>query len=103
MEDAHMFRNALANIEKWNDNPRRKPMIVWGARQVGKTYLVKDIFAETHYKDSYVYIDCRIEGDICDYCDKHVNAKEIVEFISAVKNKKINKMRRIYAPKLLFL
>lgn len=62
-----------------------------GARQVGKTYLVKDIFAETYYKDRYVYIDCRIENDICDYCDKHVNAKEIVEFISAVKNKRIDK------------
>ena len=88
-----MFRNALASIEKWNENPRRKPMIVWGARQVGKTYLVKEIFAETHYTDNYnyVYIDCRVENDICDYFDKHVRAKEIVAFISAVKNKRIDK------------
>ena len=90
-EEVFMFRNALASIEKWNENPRRKPMIVWGARQVGKTYLVKEIFAETHYKDNYVYIDCRVENDICDYCDKHVSAKEIVAFISAVKNKRIDK------------
>ena len=86
-----MYRNALENLKKWNDNPRRKPMIVWGARQVGKTYLVRDIFAETYYKERYLYIDFRIEDDIRDYCERHVSAKEIVEFIAAVKNKKINR------------
>jgi len=85
-----MYRNAIENLEKWNNKKRRKPMIVWGARQVGKTYLVKDIFAETYYKDSYLYIDFRLEADIRDYCEKHVSAKEIVEFIAAVKNKRIN-------------
>ena len=85
-----MYRNAIQNLEKWNNNERRKPMIVWGARQVGKTYLIKDIFAETYYKDRYLYIDFRVEDDIRDYCEKHVSAKEIVEFIAAVKNKRIN-------------
>ena len=86
-----MYRNSLESLKKWNDNPRRKPMIVWGARQVGKTYLVRDIFAETFYKDRYLYIDFRIEDDIRDYCEKHVSAKEIVEFIAAVKNKRVNR------------
>ena len=52
-----MKRNALQELLKWKDNERRKPLIVWGARQVGKTYLVRDIFAENCYKDNYVYID----------------------------------------------
>ena len=86
-----MYRNAIRNLETWNSNPRKKPMIVWGARQVGKTYLVRDIFAETYYRDRYLYIDLRVENDIRDYCDSHVSAKEIVEFISAVKNRRINK------------
>ena len=85
-----MYRNAIESLVKWNCNKRRKPMIVWGARQVGKTFLVKDIFAETHYKDNYLYIDFRVEDDIRDYCEKHVSAKEVVEFIAAVKNKRIN-------------
>ena len=85
-----MYRNAIANLERWNNNSRRKPMIVWGARQVGKTYLVKDIFAEQYYKNNYLYIDFRIEDDIRDYCENHVSAKEIVEFIAAVKNKRID-------------
>ena len=65
-------------------------MIVWGARQVGKTYLIRDLFAETYYKNSYLYIDFRVEDDIRNYCESHVSAKEAVEFISAVKNRRIN-------------
>jgi len=85
-----MYRNAITELDRWKDNPRRKPMMVWGARQVGKTYLIKDIFADTYYKGSYIYIDCRVENDICDFCEDHVSAKEIVEFISATKNKRID-------------
>lgn len=51
-----MRRNATEKLVQWNNGKRRKPLIVWGARQVGKTYLVKDIFAETHYAGNYVYI-----------------------------------------------
>ena len=32
-----MERNALQKLIEWNRNKRRKPLIVWGARQVGKT------------------------------------------------------------------
>lgn len=65
-------------------------MIVWGARQVGKTYLVKDIFAETYYKDNYIYIDCKIEDEIRDFCTKTANAKKIIEYISLLKGKQID-------------
>ena len=85
-----MYRSVIEDLKEWNNSKRRKPMIVWGARQVGKTYLVKDIFAESYYKDNYLYIDFRVENDIRDYCEKHVSAKEIVEFISAIKNTRIN-------------
>jgi len=51
-----MLRNATDLLTKWNIRNNRKPLIVWGARQVGKTYLVKDIFAEEYYPDAYIYI-----------------------------------------------
>lgn len=51
-----MLRNATNLLTKWNVRNNRKPLIVWGARQVGKTYLVKDIFAEEYYPDAYIYI-----------------------------------------------
>lgn len=38
-----MERLATQKLIEWNKSTNRKPLIVWGARQVGKTYLVKDI------------------------------------------------------------
>ena len=53
--EMNMLRNATNLLTKWNIRNNRKPLIVWGARQVGKTYLVKDIFAEEYYPDAYIY------------------------------------------------
>lgn len=80
-----MERRYLKNLERWNADPRRKPLIVWGARQVGKTYLVKDIFAERFYKGRYIYIDCREEPDFCRYCDSHPDPSDVLRFISMDK------------------
>ena len=85
-----MKRNALKELVSWNENGNKKPLIVWGARQVGKTYLVKDIFAETYYKNSYIYIDCKIEDEICEFCSQTADAKRIIEYISLTKGQKID-------------
>lgn len=85
-----MERIALQNLLAWRNNLRRKPLIVWGARQVGKTYLVRDIFAETYYKNNYIYIDCKVEDDIREFCSKTANAEKIIEYISLVKGRQID-------------
>ncbi|MGN1146432.1 MAG: ATP-binding protein [Acetatifactor sp.] len=85
-----MERNATQKLIEWNNNKRKKPLIVWGARQVGKTYLIKDIFAETYYKDNYIYIDCKIEDEISDFCAETANAEKIIEYISLLKGRQIN-------------
>ena len=77
-----MKRVALENLIAWNSNPHRKPLIVWGARQVGKTYLVKDIFAEEYYADNYIYIDFKKEDDIREFCFETADARKIIEYIS---------------------
>lgn len=84
-----MERNALQNLIDWNENRRKKPLIVWGARQVGKTYLIKDIFAENYYPDNYIYIDCKIEDQISEFCSKTANPEKIIEYISLSKGKKV--------------
>ena len=86
-----MLRNATNLLTKWNARKNRKPLIVWGARQVGKTYLVKDIFAEEYYSNSYIYIDFKIEDEIRDFCDHTANAEKIIEYICLYKGKDITK------------
>lgn len=84
-----MERNATQKLVEWNNSKKKKPLIVWGARQVGKTYLIKDIFAETYYKESYIYIDCKIEDEIRAFCTETANAGKIIEYISLLKGKQI--------------
>lgn len=86
-----MKRFAINELIDWMNKKERKPLMVWGARQVGKTYLVKDIFAKTYYKGNYIYIDCKIEDEIASYCEKTANAGKILEYISLVKGKSIDK------------
>lgn len=85
-----MERIALKKLIDWNNNKRKKPLIIWGARQVGKTYLVQELFAETYYKNSYIYVDCKIEDEIREFCSKTANAEKIIEYISLRKGKQIN-------------
>ena len=85
-----MERIALQKLIDWNKNKRKKPLIVWGARQVGKTYLVEELFAKKYYKGNYVYIDCKKEDEIREFCSKTANAEKIIEYISLRKGKQIN-------------
>ncbi|MBR2853193.1 MAG: ATP-binding protein [Clostridia bacterium] len=84
-----MERLAMQDLIRWKNNPRRKPLMVWGARQAGKTYLVRDQFAEMYYPGRYVYIDFRLEKSIREYCSGTVDPQEIVRFVSVEKNTSI--------------
>ena len=62
-----MERKAYKQLLEWKNNPRHKPLIVNGARQVGKTWLLK-YFGEKEYKN-VAYINC----------DKSIQTKAIFE------------------------
>lgn len=50
-----MYRIAIEALYKWKNSKRRKPLIIEGARQVGKTWLMKE-FGDKAYRDT-VYIN----------------------------------------------
>ena len=50
-----MYREKIEELKKWKESPNRKPLIIRGARQVGKTWLMKE-FGEKYY-DKYAYIN----------------------------------------------
>lgn len=50
-----MYRTAMENLQKWKAKKKRKPLIIRGARQVGKTWLMKKFGAENY--DQIVYIN----------------------------------------------
>lgn len=45
-----MKRKAIEDLKKWRDDPERKPMVLRGARQVGKTWLMKE-FGRVYYEN----------------------------------------------------
>ncbi len=50
-----MYRQKIEELIRWKNNPRRKPLIMRGARQVGKTWLLRE-FGKLYYKQT-VYIN----------------------------------------------
>ena len=52
-----MYRIAIEKLLKWKESKRRKPLIIEGARQVGKTWLMKE-FGRLYYTDTlYINFD----------------------------------------------
>ena len=85
-----MERTALQKLTDWDSNKRKKPLIVWGARQVGKTYLILELFAKKYYPNRYVYVDCKKEDEIRAFCSGTANAEKIIEYISLRKGQQLN-------------
>ena len=69
----------------------KKPLLVTGARQVGKTYLIKDIFAETYYKNKYLRIDCSDDEEFVNYVYNNNNLKKVIDFITVNYNFTLDK------------
>lgn len=49
-----MKRNAIKDLYEWKENNDRKPLVILGARQVGKTWLMKEFGKEAYKKCAYV-------------------------------------------------
>ena len=83
-----MERFLKKELIQWKNSLERKPLILSGARQVGKTWILKD-FAKTEYKD-YVYINCDnntfVKSLFRDY-----DTDRIIRTLSAVSGKRIQK------------
>lgn len=57
-----MERSIYLSLKKWKDSPTRKPLILQGARQVGKTYILKEFGAREF--SEVVYINCDDNNDM---------------------------------------
>ncbi|MCD8106009.1 MAG: AAA family ATPase, partial [Lachnospiraceae bacterium] len=52
-----MERDIMQNLEAWKDSPKRKPLLLTGVRQCGKTYVCKQ-FGERYFEDvAYYYFE----------------------------------------------
>ena len=84
-----MERIKLKELEKWLKSPYRKPLIVWGARQVGKTYLVKELFAKRYFKD-FIYIDLKKDDQARTFFSTTSDSDKYITYIETRFGKKLN-------------
>lgn len=76
-----MKRYAIDDLVRWKESHRRKPLIVEGARQVGKTWLVKE-FAAQHYKN-IAYVNFENEAFLRNIFETDYNVSRLLNALSA--------------------
>ncbi len=82
-----MKRNATELLVEWKDSEDRKPIILKGARQVGKTWIMKD-FGKNYYK-SYVYYNFDEEDELKSIFETNKNPQRIIELLGLLSGEKI--------------
>ena len=87
-----MRRKAIEQLAAWKERDDRKPMILKGARQVGKTWLMK-AFGEKYY-DNYVYVNFDEEDEIKSLFETNKNPYRLVELLSLIVGQKLFPERR---------
>ena len=56
-----MYRYAIENLDKWKNSKNRKPLIIEGARQVGKTWIMKEFGKKSYIKTVYINFDSNVQ------------------------------------------
>lgn len=83
-----MKREIISELLKWKNSNNRKPLIIHGARQVGKTYIVKQ-FGKENY-NNLIYVNFETNQELSLQISESIDAKYI-----------INKLELFYGEKIL--
>ena len=82
-----MKRNAIEQLLAWKNSTDRKPLVLKGARQVGKTWLMEE-FGRLYYDDTF-YFNFDEEDELQSVFKTNKNPHRIIELLGMIKGKKI--------------
>lgn len=82
-----MKRFIMDKLIEWKNSDSRKPLILKGARQVGKTYILKE-FGKENY-DNVVYFNFDHDEGLSDLFNNTKDPKRILEQLALASGKKI--------------
>ena len=83
-----MKRKISKLLSEWKTNPKRMPLIINGARQVGKTYIIKQ-FGKEEYKH-ILYLNLEIEDNFCKFLETELSPDKIIQYLEAAKGVNVN-------------
>ena len=82
-----MFRAVYNDLLEWKEDTQKKPLLLQGARQVGKTYIV-NLFGENEY-ENYVYLNFEQDVKLHQFFKNNLIPKDIIENLSIYLGVKI--------------
>lgn len=82
-----MERDIINQLKEWKNSPLRKPLILAGARQVGKTYILKE-FGKREYQN-VAYINCDNNPEIAGLFAEDYDMKRVLLVIGALTGQQI--------------
>lgn len=82
-----MYREIIKDLIKWKDRTNRKPLLLTGVRQCGKTYIVEK-FANENFKN-YVYVNFEETKNYSAIFDYDFDVQRIISELETVLKTKI--------------
>lgn len=82
-----MRRDLYSELLRWKDSPSRKPLVLQGARQVGKTYLVQE-FGRNEF-DNMIVLNCDKDPRIAEIFDHGFRTDRIISDIGILSSQKV--------------
>ena len=82
-----MKRKITQQLIDWKNRPDHKPLILQGARQVGKTYIL-EAFGREHYKN-YIKVSLDLVPDVRNFLKDNINPLEIIAYLETLYNVRI--------------
>lgn len=89
-----MYRKFIKQLQLWDTNKTKEPLLVTGARQVGKTWLIKEFCRQT-YSDC-VYINFEEREDFASAFEGSLAPKDILRNLGILTERKINESTAIF-------
>lgn len=83
-----MERKAMHELVAWKERPQRKPLLIYGARQVGKSYLIRQ-FADACFKDA-VFFDLERQAAARAAFEGDLGAKRIISNLEQLAGRSID-------------
>lgn len=82
-----MKRKIMAALQKWKDKSDKQPLILYGARQVGKTHIIKE-FGKTNY-ENVIYVNFETNQRIASFFDEDIAPARIIRYLESSFNEEI--------------
>lgn len=82
-----MEREIIKKLRKWKESKNRKPLIIHGARQVGKTYIIKQ-FGKENY-ENLIYVNFEMNQELSSQISESIDAQYIINKLELFYGEKI--------------